>query len=201
MIYFCLVSPRLSIDPAVSCCCWLLVTVRLFFQVWCKSATWSSCSAVPASSQTIFHADAFPRSLIIPCKIQKYSDDWVVFCIWLLVTLRLFFQVWCESATWNSCSTVPASSQRMSASTSLLFWRSLRWLCSLMTSTWYCPLSCPSDMNWAATDRLTQRWFKKNHLRMYLWWILHAVYLHACQVRVTIGDSGLCCVCVTSFER
>ena len=26
--------------------------------------------------------------------------------------------------------------------------------------------------------------------------------LHACQVRVTGGDSGLCCcVCVTSFER
>ena len=27
-------------------------------------------------------------------------------------------------------------------------------------------------------------------------------YLHACQVRVTVGDSGLCCcTCVTSFER
>ena len=27
------------------------------------------------------------------------------------------------------------------------------------------------------------------------------MYLHACQVRVTVGHSGLCCVCVTSFER
>ena len=27
-------------------------------------------------------------------------------------------------------------------------------------------------------------------------------YLHACQVRVTISDSGLCCcTCVTYFER
>ena len=25
--------------------------------------------------------------------------------------------------------------------------------------------------------------------------------LLACKVRVTVGDSGLCCVCVTSFER
>ena len=31
---------------------------------------------------------------------------------------------------------------------------------------------------------------------------LFTLYLLACQVRVTIGDSGLCCcVCVTSFER
>ena len=28
------------------------------------------------------------------------------------------------------------------------------------------------------------------------------LYLHACQVRVTVGDSGLCCcTCVTYFER
>ena len=38
--------------------------------------------------------------------------------------------------------------------------------------------------------------------RMYLWWSLCALYLLACQVRVTVGDLGLCCcVCVTSFER
>ena len=31
---------------------------------------------------------------------------------------------------------------------------------------------------------------------------LVTLYLLACHVRVTIGDSGLCCcVCVTSFER
>ena len=31
---------------------------------------------------------------------------------------------------------------------------------------------------------------------------LSTLYLHACQVRVTVGNSGLCCcVYVTSFER
>ena len=39
-------------------------------------------------------------------------------------------------------------------------------------------------------------------LRMYLWWSLCAWYLHACQVRVTVGDSGLCCcTCVAYFEH
>ena len=38
--------------------------------------------------------------------------------------------------------------------------------------------------------------------RMYLWWSLCTLYLHAGQVRVTVGDSDLCCwTCVTSFER
>ena len=38
--------------------------------------------------------------------------------------------------------------------------------------------------------------------QMYLWWSLCSLCLLACQVRVSIGDSGLCCcVCVTSFER
>ena len=38
---------------------------------------------------------------------------------------------------------------------------------------------------------------------MYLWWSLCTLYLHACQVRVTVGDSGFCCccTCVTYFER
>ena len=35
----------------------------------------------------------------------------------------------------------------------------------------------------------------------YLWWSLCTLYLHVCQVRVAVGDSGLCCACVTSFER
>ena len=37
---------------------------------------------------------------------------------------------------------------------------------------------------------------------MYLWWSLCTLYLYACQVKVTIGDSGLCCcTCVMCFER
>ena len=39
-------------------------------------------------------------------------------------------------------------------------------------------------------------------LKMYLWWCLCTLRLHACQVRVTMDDSGLCCyTCVTYFER
>ena len=30
--------------------------------------------------------------------------------------------------------------------------------------------------------------------RMYLGWNLCTLYLHACQVRVTVGDLGLCCL-------
>ena len=39
--------------------------------------------------------------------------------------------------------------------------------------------------------------------RIYLWlYTLCSLYLYACQVRVTVGDSGLCCcACVTYFER
>ena len=46
-----------------------------------------------------------------------------------------------------------------------------------------------------------QRWPQAEELRMYLWWSWCTFYLHASQVRVTVGDSGLCCsVCVMSFE-
>ena len=38
------------------------------------------------------------------------------------------------------------------------------------------------------------------YLRVYLWWSLWTFHLHACQVRVTVGNSGLCCPCVTYFE-
>ena len=39
-------------------------------------------------------------------------------------------------------------------------------------------------------------------IMMYLWWSLRNLYLHACQVRVTVGDSDLCCfTCVTYFDR
>ena len=42
----------------------------------------------------------------------------------------------------------------------------------------------------------------KLHLKMYLRWSLCTLYLHACQARVTVGDSGLCCcTCVTYSER
>ena len=32
---------------------------------------------------------------------------------------------------------------------------------------------------------------------MYLWWCLSTLHLHACHVSVTVGDSGLCCTCIT----
>ena len=33
------------------------------------------------------------------------------------------------------------------------------------------------------------------YIQEYLWWTLRILYLLACQVRVTVGDSGLCCLC------
>ena len=36
--------------------------------------------------------------------------------------------------------------------------------------------------------------------RYILWWSLCTRYLLACRVEVTVGDSGLCRVCVTSLE-
>ena len=43
---------------------------------------------------------------------------------------------------------------------------------------------------------------QQQQLRMYLWWSLYTLYfLHACQVRITVGGSGLCCcMCVTYSE-
>ena len=42
----------------------------------------------------------------------------------------------------------------------------------------------------------------ESHLTMYLRWSLCTLYLHACLVGVTEGDSDLCCyVCVTFFEH
>jgi len=41
--------------------------------------------------------------------------------------------------------------------------------------------------------------------RVYPWWSLCTLYLHACQVRVTKGDSGLCCCtcvkCISSANK
>ena len=43
---------------------------------------------------------------------------------------------------------------------------------------------------------------EEEKVRKYLWCSLCTLYLHACQVRVTVGDSSLCCcACVTYFER
>ena len=45
-------------------------------------------------------------------------------------------------------------------------------------------------------------WRSEKIFRMYLWWSLCTLYSHACQVRVTVGNSGLCCcACVTSFQH
>ena len=49
----------------------------------------------------------------------------------------------------------------------------------------------PSDIN-AVKNELTDIFL------MYLWWSLCTFDLHACRMRVTVGDSGLCCcTCVT----
>ena len=48
---------------------------------------------------------------------------------------------------------------------------------------------------------VTLAWHAPLVLRMYLRWNLCSLYLHACQVRVTVGDSCLCCcTCVMYFK-
>ena len=37
--------------------------------------------------------------------------------------------------------------------------------------------------------------------RMYLWWGLCTSYLHACQMRVTVGDSCLCCCSYVTYSK
>ena len=60
-----------------------------------------------------------------------------------------------------------------------------------------------SRYNYVTACTLTSAFHRvKDRKRMYLWWSLRPLYLLACQVRVTVGESGLrCCVYVTSFER
>ena len=62
-------------------------------------------------------------------------------------------------------------------------------------------LSCLCDLFQALINSLGC-WFCKM-LRMHLWWSLCTVCLlnFMSQVRVHVGDSSLCCVCVTSFKR
>ena len=62
-----------------------------------------------------------------------------------------------------------------------------------------CNLSSVLPVGQIMSSRATQQ--AVLYLRMYSRWSSCTLYLHACQVRVTVGDSVLCCcVCVTSFE-
>ena len=50
--------------------------------------------------------------------------------------------------------------------------------------------------------RRTDVWSLNPSFISYLQWSLCTLYLLVCQVRVTVGNSGLCCcVCVMSFEQ
>ena len=65
-------------------------------------------------------------------------------------------------------------------------------------SQWIFPSSLYSLQDWSWKQSSTAG----NILRMYLWWSSCPLYLHACQVRLTIGDSGLCCcTCVMYFKH
>ena len=60
-------------------------------------------------------------------------------------------------------------------------------------------------MDWLQSEVITETRtdyiITEGILRRYLWWRLRTLYLHACRVRVPIGDSGLCCyACVMYFE-
>ena len=49
----------------------------------------------------------------------------------------------------------------------------------------------PSAVPWISEDRLLYNHTRMRKLSMYLWWSLYTLYLHAGQVRVTVGDSVL----------
>ena len=64
-------------------------------------------------------------------------------------------------------------------------------LCRSLNS--FCAKECALLVYGPSTEGLEKR--------IYLCWSLPTLYLHACQVRVTLGYSGLCCcTCVTSFR-
>ena len=56
--------------------------------------------------------------------------------------------------------------------------------------------------SFSAADYHTPKQYQTNQcLRKYLWWNKCTLYLLACQVRVTVGDSGLChCVLCEIFR-
>ena len=59
------------------------------------------------------------------------------------------------------------------------------------------------DSNLLLRAQVLFHWINtQGSLRMYLWWSLCTLHLHTCQVRVTVGDSGLCCsTCVMYFKH
>ena len=64
-------------------------------------------------------------------------------------------------------------------------------------------ITCPEVVSWTSPQtgfwqQQKTRWLKS--MRRYLRWSLCTVYLHACHLRVTVGNSGLhCCTCVTFY--
>ena len=59
-----------------------------------------------------------------------------------------------------------------------------------------------NTLGWTRTTNsiLLLIWVIYEDMRMYLYWSLWTMYWHACQMTVTVGDSGLCCTCVAYFE-
>ena len=55
----------------------------------------------------------------------------------------------------------------------------------MVSLTWY---ACKYKVH-----KLHQRYILKDVQRMYQWWSLCTLGLRICQVRLTVGDSGLCC--------
>ena len=72
-----------------------------------------------------------------------------------------------------------------------IFQLEIRNTCTI-TRTWVAYCNSPDirvNTRYINSIRGTPSW---HILRMYLWWSLCTLYLHACQVRVTVGESGLC---------
>ena len=131
---------------------------------------------------------------------ESYHSHWM-YIWWSLCTLYLLArQVRVTTATGCTSGGVYVPCIYSDAQ-----WELHRWLRSL--------LLCLSDIFWvlwhlvASCEDVPQVEFmylvftrmpgESYHSRwMYLWWSLCTMYLLACYVRVTIGNSGLCCLFV-----
>ena len=123
-----------------------------------------------------------------PCWLTSVLSWW-----WsLLCAMPLFHTVrlilcWC----WSACEMVLLLVLELflSCGNPVLALPILVWcLCLCCLVLWWCSPG-------ALLSRVTEV-----VLRMYLWWSLCALYLLACLMRVTVGNSGLCCcVCVMPF--
>ena len=122
-------------------------------------------------------------------------------CLWICNTENVLEKAVCALTIPTSIWTEPFNV--MSQHTRVLSNLALK-ICTTSTTTktwvtrgnsWSVSLGMHVNTRYNST-RGTSSWCTS--MRMYLWWSLCALYLHACQLNITIGDSCFHCICVTS---